>query len=103
MTANLLTKKIIKFLEYHGCHAERVNNISRQVNGRWVKSNMMRGTADIHAIIKSKAVMIEVKIGKDSQSIYQKVYQKSVERAGGIYYIAKDFDSFYEWYNNNFK
>ena len=103
MTANELTSAIKQFLESNNCHVERVNNISRQVKGRWVKSAMMRGTADIHAIIKGRAVMIEVKIDKDKQSIYQKAYQLSVETAKGIYYIAKDFDSFYEWYNNNFK
>ena len=103
MSANKLTKDIIDFLQSRKCQAERVNNISRQIKGRWVKSNMTRGTADIHAIIKGKAVKIEVKIGKDSQSIWQKAYQKEVEMAGGIYYIAKDFDSFYEWYNLNFK
>jgi len=103
MTANEVTSAIKQFLESNNCHVERVNNISRQVKGRWVKSAMMRGTADIHAIIKGKPVMIEVKVGKDRQSIYQKIYQKSVENSKGIYYIAKDFDSFYEWYNNNFK
>lgn len=103
MTANELTSEIIKFIVRNKGHAERVNNISRQIKGRWVKSNMMRGTADIHAIINKKCVKIEIKIGKDSQSIYQKAYQQSVEKAGGIYYIAKDFDSFYEWYNLNFK
>jgi 3-deoxy-D-arabino-heptulosonate 7-phosphate (DAHP) synthase len=30
----------------------------------------------------------------------QKQYQESVESAGGIYYIAKDFDSFILFYNN---
>ena len=64
---------------------------------------MTRGTADIHAIIKGRAVKIEVKIKADSQSIWQKAYQKDVEKAGGIYYIAKDFDSFYVWYNKTFK
>ena len=29
-------------------------------------------------------------------------YQQAIEKAGGIYYIAKDFDSFYEWYNKMF-
>jgi hypothetical protein len=29
----------------------------------------------------------------------QKEYQQNTERAGGIYYIAKDFDSFIEWYD----
>lgn len=103
MTANQLTKEIIEHIVRMKGHAERVNNISRQVKGRWVKSAMMRGTADIHAIIKGRAVMIEIKIDKDKQSIYQKAYQLSVETAKGIYYIAKDFDSFYEWYNLNFK
>lgn len=103
MITNKLTKEIIDYIILNKGHAERVNNISRQVKGRWVKSAMMRGTADIHAIIKGKPVMIEVKVGKDRQSIYQKIYQKSVENSKGIYYIAKDFDSFYEWYNNNFK
>lgn len=103
MKANELTKQIINHIVKCKGHAERVNNISRQIKGRWVKSNMMRGTSDIHAIIKGRAIMIEIKIDKDKQSIYQKAYQLSVEKAGGIYYIAKDFDSFYEWYNNNFK
>jgi len=103
MTANKLTSDIIEFLQSRKCQAERVNNISRQIKGRWVKSNMTRGTADIHAIVKGRAVKIEVKVGRDSQSIWQKIYQKEVEDAGGIYYIAKDFDSFYEWYNLNFK
>jgi len=102
MTANKLTSDIIEFLQSRKCQAERVNNISRQVKGRWVKSNMTRGTSDIHAIVKGRAVKIEVKIGTDSQSIWQKAYQKEVEKAGGIYYIAKDFDSFYEWYNKMF-
>ena len=102
MTANELTKNIIKFIELNGNHAENINVISRMVNGRYVKTNMTKGTSDIHSVIKGKAVMIEVKIGKDRQSVYQKSYQKSIEKAGGIYYIAKDFDSFYEWYNKMF-
>lgn len=103
LTANQLTANIIKLLKLHNCHAERVNNIARKVKGRWVKSNMMRGTADIHAIIRGRAVMIEVKIGKDKQSIYQKIYQQSVEKSDGIYYIAKDFNEFIFWLKLKFK
>ena len=47
-----------------------------------------------------RSVKIEVKIGKDKQSDAQKAYQADVEKAMGIYYIAKDFDTFYEWYKN---
>ena len=70
---------------------------------------MTKGTADISATIPIYAackiglsVKIEVKIGKDRQSEDQKKYEKSIINAGGVYYIAKDFNSFYEWYNNNF-
>lgn len=102
-TANKLTEQIIKFLELNRCQAERVNNISRQVNGRWVKSRMTRGTSDIHAIVRGRAVKIEVKIGKDRQSEYQKIYQRQVEEAGGVYYIAKDFNEFRFWFNQKFR
>jgi len=92
--ANSLTRQIIAYIIYSGGHAERVNNIARQIEGRFVRSSATRGTADIHAIKDGKAVMIEVKIGKDRQSQAQKDYQNSVERANGIYFIAADFDEF---------
>ena len=103
MDANTLTKQIIKFVQLNGGQAERVNNIARKIGNRFVKSNMTKGTADIHCTIKGRSVKIEVKIGRDKQSDAQKLYQQSIESAGGIYYIAKDFDSFYEWYKLNFK
>ena len=103
MTANTLTKQIIKFVQLNGGQAERVNNIARKIGNRFVKSNMTKGTADIHCTIKGRSVKIEVKIGNDKQSDAQKLYQQSIESAGGIYYIAKDFDSFYVWYNKTFK
>jgi hypothetical protein len=45
-------------------------------------------------------VKIEVKIGKDRQSEAQKKYQEDIERAGGVYLIARDFDSFVEWFDS---
>jgi LysM repeat protein len=111
MTANELTKKIIEHIRKNGGQAERINNIARKVNGIYVKSNMERGTADISATIPIKvndtlfglSVKIEVKVGKDKQSIFQKAYQQTIEKSGGIYYIARDLKWFYEWYNLNFK
>ena len=68
----------------------------------WVKGTGTNGSADIAATIAGRSVKIEVKIGKDRQSEHQKKYQQDVERAGGIYYIAKDFTSFVKWYNHKF-
>ena len=37
---------------------------------------------------------------KDVQSEFQKVYQENIERAGGIYFIARDYDEFMMFYTN---
>ena len=65
----------------------------------WRKGGSTVGSADISATIKGRSVKIEVKIGKDRQSEAQKAYQREVEAAGGLYYIAHDFTSFVKWYS----
>ena len=104
-TANGLTKMIIDWINYNGGQAERINTTGRYLVGqrKWIKGTGTKGSADISATIQGKSVKIEVKIGKDKMSEDQHRYQEAIEKAGGIYYIAKDFDSFYEWYNKNFK
>lgn len=109
-TANGLTRAIIDFIELHGGQAERISisgrpqevrNIAGRVCGiKWQKSHMTVGTADISATINGRSVKIEVKIGRDVQSKAQKDYQRAIERAGGVYYIARDFESFVSWFNN---
>ena len=119
-TANGLTKSIIDFINLNNGQAERINNMGRQLDERksysdtlgnsrtigsvkWIKGTGTNGTSDISATIKGKSVKVEVKIGKDKQSNFQKEYQQEVERAGGLYFIAKDFKSFYEWYKLTFE
>jgi hypothetical protein len=41
-----------------------------------------------------------VKYGRDVQSDAQKQYQEMIEKAGGIYFIAKTFDDFVTWYES---
>jgi hypothetical protein len=107
-TANGLTKAICDYINYHGYQAERINTMGtarekkttagKVIGVTWTKGTSTAGSADISATIKGRSVKIEVKIGKDRQSDAQKRYQEMIERAGGTYYIAKDFDSFVEWY-----
>ena len=102
-TANGLTRCIIDFIKLRGGQAERVSIMGRpikQANGNYMfgKSHMTKGTADISATIRGRSVKIEVKIGADRQSDAQRKYQADIERAGGLYYIARDFESFVEWY-----
>jgi len=110
-SANGLTRMIMDFLRLKGHQAERISNTGRPIdntkwsNGRiigsieWIRGTGTRGTADISATINGRSVKIEVKIGRDRQSIYQKRYQEQVEAAGGLYVIAKSFNQFYELYN----
>ena len=113
-TANGLTKCIIIFLQSEGWQAERISTEGRVVKvnrKRWAGGQLVddptykrintsgtRGSADISATIKGRSVKIEVKIGHDRQSEYQKEYQRKVESAGGYYIIAKSFGGFYDDY-----
>jgi hypothetical protein len=115
-TANSLTKAIVKWINLNGYQAERISTSGRWVDnskvvtdvlgnqkkigsGKYIKGSGTKGSADISATIKGKSIKIEVKIGKDKQSESQIEYQKAIERAGGIYFIAKDFTSFYHFYS----
>jgi hypothetical protein len=108
-TANGLTKAITSFIQFNGYQAERINTMgtareNKRTDGKvigvtWTKGTSTAGSADISATIRGRSVKIEVKIGKDRQSDAQKRYQESIERAGGLYMIARDFDSFVEWFD----
>jgi hypothetical protein len=112
-TANGLTRCIIDYIKLTGGQAERISVTGRRIDKRkqftdvignrreigkvqWIKSNMKKGSADISATIQGRSVKIEVKIGSDRQNQAQKDYQAEVERAGGIYMIARSFDDFLE-------
>ncbi|MDI9874502.1 hypothetical protein [Flectobacillus rivi] len=115
-TANGLTKCIVDFLNNtEGCQAERISSEGRVIDTRKtvtntvgviktigsikrVKSSSQVGTADISATMWGQSVKIEVKIGADRQSEAQKLYQASIEKAGGIYLLIKSFGEFFNWY-----
>ena len=118
-TANGLTRCIIDFIRFNGGQAERINTTGIPIDTRrevtdimghrrtigsvqWRPSGATVGSADISATIRGRAVKIEVKVGRDTQSDAQRQYQASIEAAGGIYYIARDFESFVNWYRSKF-
>lgn len=110
-TANGLEKAICAYINLNGGMAERRKNSGRVIDDRKVVEDFMgnkrvlgstryipgtgrNGTSDVSGIWKNKPIAIEVKIGKDRQSQAQKDYQHDFEKAGGIYIIAKDWNSF---------
>jgi len=102
-TSNTLTKCIITYTRLRGFFAERVNATGQQIKTgnttRWVKGSSHVGSADVHAVIQGRAVMIEIKIGNDFQSQAQRDYQKKIEQSGGVYLIVRTFQDYYNWFN----
>lgn len=117
-TANGLTKCIILLVELLGGQAERINSTGRvvmqhsrvwrggkmidQATPKYIPTAGVKGTADISATIGGRSVKIEVKVGRDRQREEQKAYQQQIERAGGLYVIARDLQGFADWYAGQF-
>jgi hypothetical protein len=97
--ANGLTLAICKFLEWEGHRSTRINTAGRMVEGRYITSTTRRGTADISATIKGRAVMLEIKVGKDKASVYQLAEQKKERDSGGVYEFIHTIQEFFEFYD----
>lgn len=110
-TANSFTKCVLAWLRLHGHMAWRegsegryrpgkvitdVVGRQRQMKGQWLPGQNV-GAADVNAIINGRFVAVEVKM-KDKQSDAQCRYQQQVESNGGLYFIARSFESFVSWY-----
>ena len=120
-TSNGLTKCVCDYIRLSGFFCERTSNTGRIIDNRKdvtdcigrtktigtitrIKSSGTNGTSDLKAIIQGKAVMIEIKCLATGDRIRpdQLRYKLQVEQAGGIYYIARDFTSFFDWFNSSF-
>jgi hypothetical protein len=110
VTASGLTECVIDYLNnVKGQQAERYHSAGvpfkdrKTGEQRFGRPIALSGTADIHATIKGRSVKIEIKIGGDRLSQKQRSYQQQVEKAGGVYFVARDFKSFAWWYKNTFE
>jgi hypothetical protein len=108
-TSNGLSKCIIEFLNMQdGCYCGRISNEGVMRTDKYGKSfratsSMQNGISDLDCVVHGFSLKVEIKINKDVQSEAQVKYQKQIEKAKGIYYIAKDFESFFDWFTDKFK
>ena len=105
-TANGLTQFIINFIDWNGYHANRISSAGRFMpatnkwdKGSFIPSTTKKGTADISAVLKGRAVMIEIKIGSDRPSAYQLEQQQLIRAAGGVYEFVSTPEGFFAVYD----
>lgn len=119
-TTNGLTRCVLDFLIHSGFYANRINTqgqarikripkfnvlaqrLEHHQKVEYTKSATRKGTPDIDSIIYGIPVKIEIKVGEDRQSDYQRDEQKKIEAAGGKYFIAETMPSFLAWFKNTF-
>jgi hypothetical protein len=105
-TANALTRSIQDFVKHIGGYANRISTTGtmRKINGcmTWTKGNSNKGAADIRILFNGWSVDVEVKTGIDRMSEAQYKEKQKVEAAGGLYFIARSFPQFLEWWLQQF-
>jgi hypothetical protein len=95
-TANRLTAAIKRWLELSGGAISRTNS-QGQYDPKLKRirySGSTKGQADINCAYKGRSVQIEIKIGKDRQSLVQKEFQRNFENAGAFYFIVRTWEDF---------
>jgi hypothetical protein len=105
-TANALTNAIEDFVKHIGGYANRISTTGtmRKINGRmtWTKGNSNKGAADVRILFNGRSVDVEVKIGRDKMSEAQYKEKQRVESAGGLYFVARSFPEFLEFWLSHF-
>ena len=100
-TANQITRNILRVINMQfGCVAYRVNNVGVWDEAKKIhrSGNTEKGLPDIWACIRGKFVVIEVKAGKDKMSEHQEARRQEIERANGVYFVARSTDDFIKWF-----
>ncbi len=101
-TANRITANILRIINYQpGCVAYRVNNVGVWDAAKCIHraGNTEKGLPDIWACVKGKFVVIEVKAGKDRLSEHQVKRKFEIEKAGGLFIVARSTDEFISAFN----
>ncbi len=93
---NTITTAVLNYLNLNGFYVFRVNNQGTfdPVKKLYRFNNQTKGIADIIGVTpKGRFIAVEVKGTKtDKQSEHQKEFQLKVQRAGGLYILARSLD-----------
>ncbi|OAQ42110.1 hypothetical protein A5893_03065 [Pedobacter psychrophilus] len=98
-TSQGITKCVMLYVNHIGGFCSEIDNrgfFNKELN-RFVPSKIKNGFPDVVACLSGRFIGIEVKSGKDTMRQAQYEICIEIEQAKGRYFIAKDFQGFYEW------
>ncbi len=95
-----LTDCVRSFLITKGHYCGRTNTTGTysQKLGKYIHSGATRGQSDLNCIVQGQSWQVEIKLGKDKLSPAQERIREQVQKAGGVYLVAKTFDGFVKDY-----
>ena len=102
-TANTLTHAVMAYIVSTGGYAWRASSVGiydKKVGG-W-RTAPKKGVSDVIACRDGTLCCIEIKIGKDKLSPEQEGFLKNIAHVGGLTFVAKDFESFKEFWDKSF-
>jgi hypothetical protein len=102
---NGLTKCICHYIQLRGGSAFRINS-QGQYDPRlkkWRPSGQRKGLPDIQGTWQGRSLSIEVKRGRDKLRPDQERVKNELTGAGALYYLARDFEGFKSWFDNEIK
>lgn len=100
---NTMGKPVKKMIPKYSLALGKVVMIEGGID--WHKSGVTKGSADLPAQVKNPRypfaipVKWEIKIGKDTQSKNQEKYEARVTTAGGLYFIVKTPEQFFDQFD----
>lgn len=88
MSETQLVVQLLEYLTYKGIYAYRQNTGAMETkSGGFIRFGTP-GASDIVVIYKGKYIAIEAKVKKGKQSENQKMFERNVVNAGGIYLLV---------------
>lgn len=103
--SKLLQAQVIRYVnKHHNAVAYRISyGVRVSKNGASFATGQTPGLPDVWAIVRGKALGIEIKIGKDRLSKVQQQRKQEFLQTGGLYWEVKDYTTFKSMFDDLYR
>jgi hypothetical protein len=102
LDAKGLLRCIVDWVEISGgfvLHTNTKQDYSAHT-GRWSRSSIKVSAADVIVFDQDTFIVVRIAHGEGKPNSYQEKMIQTLTNAGGLYFEAKDFESFYLFYES---